>query len=153
MSENNTNWEQSVAGVLIKNEKVLLARHTYGKGKDMLIIPGGYVMNGESPQEALKREFLEEVSINVEPKEIIGIRFNSHDWYIVFRADYISGEAKSDNNENNEVLWLDISKALSREDVPELTKSLINCAVNGKGLEQLSYSSQNHLPNSFYGIT
>ncbi len=30
MNIENTNWEQSVAGVLIKENKVLLARHTYG---------------------------------------------------------------------------------------------------------------------------
>ena len=48
--ENNTNWSQSVAGVCIKDGKVLLARHTYGNGKGMLIIPGGYVQFGEIPQ-------------------------------------------------------------------------------------------------------
>ncbi len=35
MSTENTNWEQSVAGVVIKDNKVLLARHTYGNGKGM----------------------------------------------------------------------------------------------------------------------
>lgn len=30
-----TNWGQSVAGVVIKENKVLLARHTYGNGKGM----------------------------------------------------------------------------------------------------------------------
>ena len=43
MNNENTNWEQSVAGVVIEDNKVLLARHTYGNGKGMLIIPGGYV--------------------------------------------------------------------------------------------------------------
>ncbi len=37
MSEENTNWGQSVTGVVIKEGKVLLARHTYGNGKGMLI--------------------------------------------------------------------------------------------------------------------
>ena len=41
MNDENTNWGQSVAGVVMKDNKVLLARHTYGNG--MLIIPGGYV--------------------------------------------------------------------------------------------------------------
>ena len=47
----NTNWGQSVTGVAIKDNKVLLARHTYGGGKGKLIIPGGYVNKGETPQE------------------------------------------------------------------------------------------------------
>ena len=62
----NTNWGQSVAGVAIKDNKVLLARHTYGNGKGMLIIPGGYVNYGETPQQALKREYMEETKIEVE---------------------------------------------------------------------------------------
>lgn len=41
MTKDNTRWTQSVAGVCIKDGKVLLARLTYGKGKGKLIIPGG----------------------------------------------------------------------------------------------------------------
>lgn len=127
--ENNTNWCQSVTGVVIRDDKVLLARHTYGAGKGLLIVPGGYVQYGEKPQNALKREFLEETNIVVEPKRIIAIRFNSHDWYVAFSAEYVSGHATSDNDENDEVIWMDIEEALVREDVPDLTKKLIKCAL------------------------
>ena len=37
MNTENTNWNQSVTGVVIKDGKVLLARHTYGGGKGMLM--------------------------------------------------------------------------------------------------------------------
>ncbi|MBQ6786714.1 MAG: NUDIX hydrolase [Lachnospiraceae bacterium] len=152
MSNENTNWGQSVTGVVINNGKVLLARHTYGSGKDMLIIPEGYVNFGETPQEALKREFMEETKIEVEAVDIIGIRFNMHDWYIAFRAKYISGEAASDNDENSEVLWLDIEEALARDDVPELTKKLIESAVSEEGgLQYKEYEgSKKHAPYSLY---
>ncbi len=63
MNTENTNWYQSVAAVCIKDGKVMLARHTYGSGKGKLIIPGGYAEIGESPQDAVKREFMEEVGI------------------------------------------------------------------------------------------
>ena len=88
MGNENTNWGQSVTGVAIKEDKVLLARHTYGGGKGMLIIPGGYVNFEETPQEALVREYMEETQIEVKPMDIIGVRFNMHDWYIAFRAEY-----------------------------------------------------------------
>lgn len=68
-------YTQSVTGIVIRDHKVLLARHTYGVGKNRLIVPGGYLEPGETPQEALRREYLEETSIVVEPKEVIGIRF------------------------------------------------------------------------------
>ena len=152
MSNDNTNWGQSVTGVVIKDGKVLLARHTYGNGKNMLIIPGGYVNVGETPQEALKREFMEETHIEVEATDIIGVRFNMHDWYIAFRAEYISGEALSDNNENSEVLWIAIEEALERDDVPDLTKKLITSAISEKsGLYHQEYKANTkHAPYSLY---
>ena len=124
----NTNWCQSVTGVVIRDGKVLLAHHTYGSGKGLWIVPGGYLENGETPQDALKREFMEETKITVEPRQIIGIRFNARDWYVAFAADYVSGEPTSDGDENDAVVWMDISEALSRDDVPDLTKKLILCA-------------------------
>ena len=151
MNSDNTNWGQSVTAVVIKDNKVLIARHTYGGGKGMLIIPGGYVEKGETPQDAVIREFKEETNITIKPKSIIGIRFNMHDWYVAFSGDYISGTVQSDGDENDLVMWLDIDEALNREDVPELTKSLIKSAINGKGLEQADYNGNNP-PCSLYGL-
>lgn len=150
----NTNWGQSVTGVVIRDGKVLLARHTYGGGKGLLIIPGGYVNHGETPQEALKREYLEETGVCIEPKEIIGVRFNMHDWYVVFRAEYVSGEPHSDGDENSEVVWVDVQEALMREDVPELTKKLIKSAVSSKaGLQYTEYTGNiKDAPYSLYCI-
>lgn len=152
MENKNTNWGQSVTGIVIRDNKVLLARHTYGGGKGMLIIPGGYVNIDETPQDALVREFMEETKIKIKPLGIIGIRFNMHDWYIAFRAEYISGEANSDNDENSEVLWIDVNEALLRADVPELTKKLIQSAISTDGgLVYKDYQgSSKHAPYSLY---
>ncbi len=153
MGNENTNWGQSVTGIVVHEGRVLLARHTYGNGKGRLIVPGGYVEHGETPQHALVREFLEETGITVEPENIIGIRFNVHDWYIAFRAKYISGVPESDHDENSEVLWVDIEEALVREDVPDLTKKLIQSAVSDKeGLQFTEYESTSLTPFSFYSI-
>lgn len=154
MENENTNWGQSVTGVVIHDGKVLLARHTYGNGKGMLIVPGGYVEYGETPQDALIREYKEEADITVKPCDIIAIRFNMHDWYIAFRAEYISGNATSDNDENDEVIWLEVEEALSREDVPDLTKKLIKSAVENKnGLKFTDYNgSTNNAPYSLYSL-
>lgn len=154
MNTEDTVWNQSVAAVVINNGKVLLARHTYGNGRGKLIIPGGYVNKNESPQDALKREYTEETGVTVEPKNIIGIRFNMHDWYVVFRAEYVSGEAVSDNDENSEVLWLDTDEALARDDVAGLTKKMITSALSDSaGLQRADYSSsEKYDPSSLYSL-
>lgn len=156
MKENN-NWFQSVTGVLIKENRVLVARHTYGSGAGYLIVPGGYAMMGESPQEAVKREYMEEVGIEVEPREIIAIRFTVKDWYVAFSLEHISGVPRSDGNENSEVIWLEVEEALKREDVPDLTKLLIKCKLasdsGDKGLVTLPYvTSPEREPYSLYGV-
>ncbi len=140
--KNSTDWCRSVGGVCIKDGKVLLARHTYGKGKGMLIIPGGYVDFGEKPEEALAREYLEETGVSVKAGRLIGIRFNAKDWYAVFMAEYLDGEARSDGDENSEVVWLETDKALSDETVPHLTKIMIEKALAGTGLDVMPFESR-----------
>ena len=139
-AEENTNWSQSVTGIVIRDNKVLLARHTYGPGKGKLIVPGGYVKWQESPQEALKREYMEETGVEV-------------DWYVAFRAEYKGGRAVSDGDENSEVLWLDVKEALSREDVPDLTKKLIQSALSGKSMKHIGYKGTTRYGEySFYSF-
>ncbi len=153
MQNDNTNYSQSVTGVVIYEGQVLLARHTYGGGAGKLIVPGGYVEYNESPQEALVREYLEETGVTIAPRSIIGIRFNTHDWYVAFRADYIAGIPHSDGDENSEVLWVAVEEALLRDDVPDLTKKLIQSAISKKeGLEKTEYTSAKYSPFSFYGL-
>ena len=147
---NNTVWNQSVAGVCIKNGCVLLARHTYGGGKGKFIIPGGYLDAGETPQDAVKREYLEEVGVTVEPTDIIGIRFNQKDWYVVFQVEYVSGEARSDGDENDIVAWMPINEALMRDDVPDLTKLMIKAALREGKFTRLPFNGRS-APNSLYG--
>lgn len=151
MDSGNTNWGQSVTGVVIHSGKVLLARHTYGAGIGKLILPGGYVDYNETPQDALVREYLEETGVTVKPESIIGIRFNMHDWYVAFKAEYVSGTPRTDNDENSEVLWIEIEEALKRNDVPDLTKKLIQSAVSdNKGLTYSEYESNSYPPFSLY---
>lgn len=149
-----TSYTRSVAAVVLRDGKVLLARHTYGAGEGKLIVPGGYVEGGESPTDAVRRELREETGIAAEPTRLLAIRFNTHDWYAAFAADYVSGEARSDGDENSEVVWLDAHEALERDDVPQLTKRLIECALKPHGgLVPLPYDgSPKHAPNLLYGI-
>lgn len=153
MSEEiNTDWGKSVAGAVIRDGRVLLVRHTYGAGKGRLIIPGGYLKIGETPQEAVVREVFEETGVTVRPDRIAGIRFNQKDWYAVFTAEYVSGEAHSDGDENSEAVWIDVDEAVEREDVPDLTKKILTSIKNGYLLENMPYiGSDSGGLYSFYG--
>lgn len=153
MSQENTNWSQSVAGVVLHEGKVLLVRHTYGVRKGRLIVPGGYVLVQESAEDAVRRELMEETGVTVEPEGVIGVRFNHKDWYVAFRCKYVSGEARSDQDENSEAIWMPVEEALASEDIPDLTRKLIVCAASGRLMEKIDYDgTTKYGPYSFYGV-
>ena len=52
-----------VSGIVLKEDEVLLVRHTYGPAKGKLLIPGGHVEDGELFNEAIIREISEETEI------------------------------------------------------------------------------------------
>ena len=55
-----------VGGVIFKDSSVLLVKRDQEPGKGQRSLPGGVVELGETLTDALKREMLEEVSINIE---------------------------------------------------------------------------------------
>lgn len=63
---------QVTAAVIIEEGKLLLARRAPGeKLAGMWELPGGKVEPGESPQECLQRELIEELSMTAEVGEIV----------------------------------------------------------------------------------
>ena len=64
----------SVGAIVLRNDEVLLVRHTYGAAAGKLLNPSGAIKHGEMPYEALKREVLEETGIEINPKGLLAVR-------------------------------------------------------------------------------
>lgn len=62
-----------VAAVIKDNGKIFATQRGYGDYKDGWEFPGGKIEEGETPQEALKREIREELDTEVEVGELIDI--------------------------------------------------------------------------------
>ena len=56
----NDNYCFSVGCIVRRKQQVLLVRHTYGRAKGKLLIPGGFCHDNELPEEAAVREVFEE---------------------------------------------------------------------------------------------
>lgn len=86
--------------------KLLMARHRYNTAVRYALI-AGFAEMGESIEETVRREVKEEVGINIKNIQYMG----SQPWpfpnslMFAFKAEYDSGEIKTDDDEILEVKW------------------------------------------------
>jgi len=66
------NCAGAVSGIITKNDKILMIRRKHDPGKDLLDLPGGFVDFGETMEEALKRELMEEINLPVSNCQYVG---------------------------------------------------------------------------------
>ncbi len=59
-----------VAGIIIEDGKAFATQRGYGEFKDGWEFPGGKIEQGETPEEAVVREIMEELDTEVEVKEL-----------------------------------------------------------------------------------
>ncbi|HHF56182.1 MAG TPA: NUDIX hydrolase [Thermoplasmatales archaeon] len=63
----------AVDGVLIKGDKILLIKRKNEPFKGRWALPGGFVEYGETVEEAVLREFEEEVGLRARIKKLLGV--------------------------------------------------------------------------------
>ena len=119
------NRQLSASCVVIKDKDVLLVKHTYGAAKGKYLIPGGVSEEREMPQQTAEREILEETDITVKANELIAVRFTEQEVWCIFSAVYISGVPVSDNEENDEAIFMPIEEALCSDSVVDTTKEIL----------------------------
>ena len=101
-------YSLSTAGVAKSNNKYFIAKRKPGNSLGALWeFPGGKTEKGEQPQEALKREFLEEFNVDIKVNDILcsGLFTHNENRYklIAFKIDLLS--EKIELIEHTEYLW------------------------------------------------
>ena len=64
------NHIEVVAAIIRKENKIFATQRGYGEWKDWWEFPGGKIEQGETPEEALKREISEELSAEINVDEL-----------------------------------------------------------------------------------
>ncbi len=102
-----------VAGLLAEDGRLLLIRlHSPVLNSDIWTAPGGGVEFGETMEEALKREFLEETGLSIEVKKLLHvnelIELPYHAIELFFEVKKVSGKLTlgydPEHNEENQLL-------------------------------------------------
>lgn len=146
--------ERTVGGIVIRDYKALLVRHTYGAYQGQLLIPGGYINQGEMPEIAAAREIFEETGVIAEAESILCVRFLPDAWYIDFVMRYISGEPVSDGIENNEAAFFDLNTARQRNDLTLFSRRMLESLKSVRLMKMSDYHGPNAESNTYrvYGM-
>jgi 8-oxo-dGTP diphosphatase len=104
----------AVAVVAEKGGKVIFIKRNVEPAKGMWALPGGFIEQGETVEEAALRELNEETGVSAEKAEIIKVASENTFFFrtliiIGVRAYGISGELKA-GDDAGEVKWCDIGK-------------------------------------------
>ena len=86
-----------VAGILQKDNKILIARKAPGKALEGYFeFPGGKIEEGETPEESLVRELMEEMSIKVKVNKYVGESIYDYGNIVIslkgYTAEILEGE-------------------------------------------------------------
>lgn len=62
---------EAAAAIIKEDGKIFATQRGYGEFKDEWEFPGGKIEQGETPQDALKREIQEELNTKIEVEELV----------------------------------------------------------------------------------
>ena len=122
-----------VGGIILKDKKILVQRKK--NNREECIIPGGKREGNETDLETLKRELMEELSVELINATFIGgfndiAVFSNEPIHVQTYLAQIEGEIKC-NNEIKEAIWIDknykqegikVGSILGEYVIPELIK-------------------------------
>lgn len=98
-----------VAAVIKNKNKIFCTQRGYGEFKGYWEFPGGKIEENETPQEALKREIKEELTIDIEVGDLIDtVEYDYPEFHLsmdCFYAEIISGQIELKEHDN--ALWLE----------------------------------------------
>lgn len=132
--DKKTNPKVVAAALIEKNGLILIAKRKEGKQYfGNWEFPGGTVEEGETPQQCLRRELLEELSITAEIGNLVGVSECTYapDFTIVllvYQATIISGVLTL--NDHEEIRWVRPID-LTCYDFPQADRSIVEQLVRG----------------------
>ncbi len=128
-----------VGGVLLRNGKILLARRKTEPGRGYWAVPGGLVELGETLEEAVRREMLEETGLEVVPlypiyADTVLVRdpdgkVKYHYVLVDLLCKQVGGRLRP-GGDVKEVRWVELNHALKLK-LADSTRKLIESLASG----------------------
>ncbi|MCF6409049.1 NUDIX domain-containing protein [Pseudalkalibacillus salsuginis] len=143
----------AVAGIVNYNDQWLVVKKKYGGLTGKWSFPAGFVDEGETVDEAVKREILEETGIEAEIIGVLGIRSGVikeqiSDNMIIFQMEAVGGVLKAQESEIGEVAFRSENELLNDPD-----SSLMIQFFLGKSHDLSGFSTHDLDPGTQFGYT
>lgn len=101
-----------VAAIIVKNNKIFVTQRGYGEFKGGWEFPGGKIEENETPEDALKREILEELNVKIKVGEHFHtVEYDYPKFHLSMRC-YICGliDENIELKEHSAAKWLAINE-------------------------------------------
>ena len=89
-----------MAALILRDSKILLVQRAHAPHKDKWSFPAGFMDALEKPEEALKRECLEEANLKVRVLDLLEVKSGREtpcgaDLLLIYKAEILSGQLKA----------------------------------------------------------
>ncbi len=133
-----------VGAFLVREERLLVVRKTYGPSKGLWTIPSGYVEPRETIAQTVEREVLEETGVVGRAGVLVGVRNRvteaANDTFLIFTMSFESGAPRPDRLEVSEAAFVPLAELARSGDSAPFTQAIIPKVVPTKGLRLDRYT-------------
>ena len=131
----NTGYNVGVGGAVVKDGRLLLVRRASRRGRGNWQVPGGFVEQEETIEDAVVREVEEESGVKAEVEGVLAIRNrydadNGNSLYIVMLMRPVGGEPEPDAHEVDRAEFFTMEEILKLEQVPAVNIEVAQRALD-----------------------
>ena len=131
----NKGYNVGVGGAVVKDGRLLLVRRASRRGRGNWQVPGGFVEQDETIEDAVVREVAEESGVKAEVDGVLAIRNrydsdNGNSLYVVILMHPVGGEPTPDAHEVDQAAYFSMQEILSLEQVPAVNVEVARRALN-----------------------
>lgn len=123
----------AVSAIIVEHGRVLMIRRGHEPGAGWLTFPGGKVEWGETAEQALVREVLEETGLQVQPLQLLACsdllqrdadgKLLQHFVILTWSCRRTGGSLRA-GSDAAETLWLDAGQIIQARDMPDNVRKL-----------------------------
>ena len=131
----NTRYNLGVGGAVVKDNRLLLVRRASRRGRGNWQIPGGFVEQDETMEQAVVREVQEESGVTAEVVGVLGVR-NRYDpdtdnsTYVILALSPVEGEPTPDAHEVDMAGYFSLDEIDALEQVPPINREVARRALD-----------------------